>query len=298
MELIFRPHSRESRDLRLAPTLQAEGRQLAGYAAVFYDAANPDTEYRYNVPRPGGKEWIEIRERIMPGAFDIALIEDDCRGMYNHRQLLGRRKPGREVNTLSLSVDARGLLYAVDLAETTSGRDVKLSLERGDLDGSSFVFTVREGGVTARQEGDHIVRELRSLYLHDVSAVDYPAYEATTAELRSIDPGDVLRLLQSPTSGDGRSLTDLNAMFQSLQGLESRGSDQLSQDEIRYQLAKLLQARLGGYAWPCEVYDSYFIYDMGDPPRLWQQGYTVTGLEVSLVGEATPVDRITTYQPR
>jgi hypothetical protein len=178
----------ETRGINLPPLI-SEDRYIEGRAAVFYDAADPGTEYRFKMSNPSNPkgEPIEVRERILPGAFDAAILEDDVRCLYNHEGLLGRRSPGREVNTLTLTVDARGLNYRCELPGHALGQQVKESMQRGDLDGSSFQFSPRDlpGAVTWRQESSYLIRELRSLRLLDVAPVDFPAYKATSAGLRS-----------------------------------------------------------------------------------------------------------------
>lgn len=290
---------RETRANTDLPTLSEDKNTLAGYAARYYDPKEPGTEFRYQFAVPDGTgRKIEVRERIMPGAFDQAIQLDECRGMYNHSVLLGNRVPGRLNNTLELRADDRGLWYEIRLADTTAGRDTKISLDRGDITGSSFVFQPRsEGGIVARQEGDYIVRELRSLKLLDVSAVDYPAYKAATAELRSFGsnqvPGDVLDLVARCERAEKRSEPDLNAVsldrlkaaIEAPDGRQARGSDLISQDEIRWQLAELLRSWMGCYCYPDEIYDSFFYFQMGNPPQTIKMGYKVDGFTVSLVGQ-------------
>ena len=153
---------------------------IVGYAAVFYNAEDPGTEFRL---------WDDAYERIMPGAFDEALGGDDVRGLANHEVtwLLGRTAAG----TARLSVDAVGLRYEIDLPETQAGRDVRVSIERGDMDGSSFSFDVwgKRGEVRwvteTRDERTIEIREIYNLELFDVGPVTFPAYEATTSDLRA-----------------------------------------------------------------------------------------------------------------
>lgn len=149
------------------------GRGLSGYAAVFYDAANPGTEYEL---------WENYRERIMPGAFDRALREGhDVRALFNHdaSALLGRTAAG----TLRLSVDAVGLRYDIDLPDTAHGRDVPALVGRGDLSGSSFAFVAKR--TVWIEEGELLVRQVEDLDLYDVGPVTYPAYDGTSAALRA-----------------------------------------------------------------------------------------------------------------
>lgn len=155
---------------------RADGSEIiVGYGAVFYDPANAGTEYEL---------WEDMRERIMPGAFDRAIREKhDARGLFNHdpSDLLGRVAAG----TMRLSVDSTGLLYEIDKPDTQVGRDVAVSIKRGDLSGSSFAFIARRT-VWIEQDG-LLIRQVEDLDLYDTGPVTYPAYEATTAGLRSAD---------------------------------------------------------------------------------------------------------------
>lgn len=149
---------------------------LSGYAAVFYRADDPGTEYGL---------WAGAVERIMPGAFDKAIEGDDVRALFNHdsNYLLGRTTSG----TLRLSVDKIGLRYDIDLPDTQVGRDTATSADRGDISGSSFAFAIRESGAEWRRENGIEIRELRELELFDVSPVTFPAYKSTTVAVRSED---------------------------------------------------------------------------------------------------------------
>lgn len=162
-----------------------EKRTIFGYGAVFYDGT-PETEYVL-----WDDQYGRAVERIMPGAFDGVLSRgDDVRGLFNHdsNQILGRTKSG----TMRLSVDARGLAYEIDQADTTPGRDVAAYLERGDVSGSSFSFRVDMDGVkwTMTGDGDKVneVREILSVsQLYDVGPVAFPAYETTDAGVRAAE---------------------------------------------------------------------------------------------------------------
>ncbi len=145
-------------------------RYVEGYAAVFYDPNDPEgTEFEL---------WPGFRERIMPGAFDRALKEDDIRCLFNHDSgaVLGRNRS----KTLELWVDSIGLGYRCWLAETTWGNNTFISIERGDISGSSFGFELRSEESERIVRGtDVVTRELLDVSVYDVSPVTYPAYLGT-----------------------------------------------------------------------------------------------------------------------
>jgi len=156
---------------------RAEGpTRIAGYAAVYYDGTR-ETEYEL---------WPGVVERIMPGAFDRALAEDDVRGLFNHdrNSLLGRVS----AQTMNLASDAVGLRYDIEAGKTTVAADVVEHIRRGDLQGSSFSFNVTDQKWLEEktEEGHTIeVRQILGVELFDVGPVTFPAYESTTTGLRS-----------------------------------------------------------------------------------------------------------------
>jgi HK97 family phage prohead protease len=156
-----------------------------------------------------GRYWT-WREVVRPGAFANAIKEgQDVRCLFNHDSnfILGRTRSG----TCRISEDARGLLSDTTPPDTQTVRDLVLTpIERGDVDGMSFAFSVRKadavtktedkdgtvridsGGerVTLRYEGERLVeeREVLDADLYDVSPVVYPAYSGTDVALRALGP--------------------------------------------------------------------------------------------------------------
>lgn len=158
--------------------------RIGGYGAVFYNEADPGTEYRLY------DDWFE---RIMPGAFDKALAENDVRSFFNHDAnfVLGRHRPGFASNTLSLSADETGLKYELTVSE--SRKDIFESIQRGDVDGSSFMFvpTERVWKEQTDDDGNRIdITEITEVRLYEVGPVVWPAYESATSEIRSMDKRD------------------------------------------------------------------------------------------------------------
>ncbi len=165
---------------------EGEPKKISGLGAVTYNGT-PETEY---VLWDFGSE--RCVERIMPGAFDKAISRpDDVRGLFNHdaNQVLGRTKSG----TMKLGVDEGGLAYDIDPGDTTTGRDVSVHLNRGDVDGSSIAFIVDEERWTETKDAAgkwNVLREILSVTLYDTGPVTFPAYTATTASLRAAGDAD------------------------------------------------------------------------------------------------------------
>lgn len=117
-------------------------------------------------------------EVIDPGFFNPAIEEaQDVRGLFNHDPslILGRTKP----RTMELVVDDIGIYYRITPGDNQAGRDAVVSIGRGDVDGSSFGFTVAEDRWDLM--GDTVVRTLLKIHtLYDVGPVTYPAYPSAT----------------------------------------------------------------------------------------------------------------------
>lgn len=123
-----------------------------------------------------------FREKFAPGAFAKSIAEGDIRALFNHNTslLLGRTKSG----TLRVSEDDQGLHYEVDLPDTQAGRDLSVSMDRGDIDGSSFGFrSIKEEW---DESGDLPLRTIIEAELFEVSPVTFPAYPDTSIALRSL----------------------------------------------------------------------------------------------------------------
>lgn len=160
---------------------EAEGkpasRNIGGKAIVFYDPNNQGTAYRWDA-----FDW-KVEERIMPGALDGAEMGDVV-ALFNHdhNQLLGRTTAG----TLQLTRSLSGLDYAITLGDSPAAATVWDALSRGELNGSSFAFTVREDAWIENPKEKVVVREIRKLdTIYDVGPVVWPAYAGTSAQTRS-----------------------------------------------------------------------------------------------------------------
>jgi HK97 family phage prohead protease len=152
--------------------------KVRGYAAVFGKRSS-------NL----GSEDYQFFEIINRGAFDDVL-KDDVRALFNHDPnfILARSRDG--AGTLSIGSDETGLWYEFTPPDTNAGRDLAESLKRGDVDQSSFAFTLTSEGQKWEEtrEGDKtvVVRTISKVArLYDVSPVTYPAYPDASVALRS-----------------------------------------------------------------------------------------------------------------
>lgn len=162
-------------DSEVRAVTDANGKPIiTGYSPVY--------NQRSSVIAERGKKFIEV---ILPGAIDKILPVSDVRGRYNHDVVLARTKNG----TLELVNTEKGLQYTIHVNESDrQAMDAYSRIQRGEVDGSSFAFTVPPDGDSFMFENGMQVRYIREISsLMDVGPVDFPAYPAatTSASVRS-----------------------------------------------------------------------------------------------------------------
>lgn len=172
---------------------------FTGHAAVF-DRMSEEL---------GGRGY-SFKEKIQRGAFRKALDENqDVVLLFDHE---GMPLARTSANTLELREDPRGLFTYAKVAPTSLARDLKISMERGNVSQMSFAFTVAEDNWEERTAENGDVEAIRTVVkvdrLFDVSAVSQPAYPQTDAQMRSLDLERVARRfgITVPDLGDTEQL--------------------------------------------------------------------------------------------
>lgn len=128
-------------------------------------------------------------EIIKRGALKGANLKD-VRFLVNHdlsRIPLARSRNNNENSTMQLTPDDDGLAIRVslDVENNNEARALYSAVQRGDITGMSFLFAVGEED-WSDLDTDHPTRSVISIAeVLEVSAVTFPAYEATTIESRS-----------------------------------------------------------------------------------------------------------------
>ena len=113
----------------------------------------------------------------------------DVRFLVNHNTdmiPLARSRNNNENSTMQLIVDEKGLKIRVklDLENNSDARNLYSAIERGDITGMSFMFSVR-GETWEGEDTDHPKRTITDIeQVFEVSAVTFPAYEATEINAR------------------------------------------------------------------------------------------------------------------
>ena len=127
-------------------------------------------------------------EVIHRGALDKADLTD-VRFLVNHdisKIPLARSRKNTENSTMQLTVDKEGMKIRVtlDTENNTEARNLYSAVKRGDISGMSFMF-----GIDAEEwedlDTEHPTRHINTIStVVEVSAVTFPAYEATEIDAR------------------------------------------------------------------------------------------------------------------
>ncbi len=173
---------KETRNVSSEVRFAQEEGIVEGYALLF------DTQ----------SDGLPFYETIERGALDGVIERSDVFALLNHsidRGVLARSNKG--VGSLELSVDDTGLIYRFSLPDTAIGKELAENLRRGEIDQSSFGFTVEEDRWEKRDDGIWSRRIIKINELFDVSPVYRAAYSATTVSMRGKEAAEAeLRKLE------------------------------------------------------------------------------------------------------
>lgn len=140
--------------------------------------------------------WFE--EVIDSGALDGADLTD-VRFLVNHdtRKIpLARSRRNNGNSTMQLSIDPEGMLLdwvKLDIKSNPEAAALYSAVRRGDITGMSFMFSVK-GEKWDNLDTDYPTRHITEIgKVVEVSAVTFPAYEATTINARGKDALDSAR---------------------------------------------------------------------------------------------------------
>lgn len=134
------------------------------------------------------RDWAgEFIERILPTALKNTDMKD-VRLFVNHdtnKIALARSKNGN--GTMTFKVDDEGvhMRAVLDVDNNAEARSLYSAVQRGDMDGMSFMFRI--GGEDWTNLDDEVpIRTITDIsIIHEVSVVNFPAYKQTTVSARS-----------------------------------------------------------------------------------------------------------------
>ncbi len=163
-----------SSDLNLRSIEQSNKKTIEGHAAVF----NQITDIC---------GWYD--ETIESKAFDKCDFSDVVMCVNHNLDMvpIARCRNNSDTSTLKLSIDTQGLAIKADLdiENNSEARTVASAVERGDLNGMSFIFSV-SADEWERLDTDKPLRRIKEVSkVYELGAVTFPAYSGTDIQARS-----------------------------------------------------------------------------------------------------------------
>jgi HK97 family phage prohead protease len=166
------PRAYSMPDLKADPT----GNIIEGHAAVF------------------GQEYIVCemwKETIARGAFDKTDFKDVIFDVNHDMDMipLARSRNNNANSTLQLKVDDKGLYTraSLDVENNTEAKALYFSVDRGDMDGMSYIFIVRADDWTGLDTDmpSRVITDISKVF--EVSVVSFPCNDGTDINARSAD---------------------------------------------------------------------------------------------------------------
>ena len=194
----------EYRSFRIEAREQGS-RTVSGYGSVFNSQS----------------EDLGFIETIDPKAItDETIKRSDVFATLNHDndKILARCKYGS--GSLELKCDDKGLYYRFDAPNTDLGDELLEYLNRGEIDSSSFAFTVKRDEWTKGDDGKTYRRILEIDQLFDVSPVYCSAYPEAICQKRN-KPSDYADKINKLEKRDMDNKEKLNQLEEEIKKLKA-----------------------------------------------------------------------------
>ena len=194
----------EYRSFRIEAREQGS-RTVSGYGSVFNSQS----------------EDLGFIETIDPKAItDETIKRSDVFATLNHDmdKILARCKYGS--GSLELKCDDKGLYYRFDAPNTDLGDELLEYLNRGEIDSSSFAFTVKRDEWTTGDDGKTYRRILEIDQVFDISPVFCPAYPEAICQKRN-KPSDYADKINSLQKRDMDNKEKINQLEEEIKKLRA-----------------------------------------------------------------------------
>ena len=184
---------------------ESGSRTVSGYGSVFNSQS----------------EDLGFIETIDPNAITEETIKrSDVFATLDHDmdKILARCKYGS--GSLELKCDDKGLYYRFDAPNTDLGDELLEYLNRGEIDSSSFAFTVKRDEWKNGDDGKHYRRILEIDQIFDISPVFCPAYPEAICQKRN-KPSDYADKINTLEKRDMDNKEKLNQLEEEIKKLKA-----------------------------------------------------------------------------
>ena len=184
---------------------ESGSRTVSGYGSVFNSQS----------------EDLGFIETIDPNAItDETIKRSDVFATLNHDmdKILARCKYGS--GSLELKCDDKGLYYRFDAPNTDLGDELLEYLNRGEIDSSSFAFTVKRDEWTKGNDGKTYRRILEIDQVFDISPVFCAAYPEAICQKRN-KPSDYVDKINTLEKRDMDNKEKLNQLEEEIKKLKA-----------------------------------------------------------------------------
>ena len=184
---------------------ESGSRTVSGYGSVFNSQS----------------EDLGFIETIDPNAITEETIKrSDVFATLNHDtdKILARCKYGS--GSLELKCDDKGLYYRFDAPNTDLGDELLEYLNRGEIDSSSFAFTVKRDEWKSGDDGKHYRRILEIDQIFDISPVFCAAYPEAICQKRN-KPSDYADKINKLEKRDMDNKEKLNQLEEEIKKLKA-----------------------------------------------------------------------------
>ena len=184
---------------------ESGSRTVSGYGSVFNSQS----------------EDLGFIETIDPNAITEETIKrSDVFATLNHDmdKILARCKYGS--GSLELKCDDKGLYYRFDAPNTDLGDELLEYLNRGEIDSSSFAFTVKRDEWKNGDDGKHYRRILEIDQIFDISPVFCAAYPEAICQKRN-KPSDYADKINTLEKRDMDNKEKLNQLEEEIKKLKA-----------------------------------------------------------------------------
>lgn len=135
----------------------------------------------------------DFYETIEATALDNTDLKDVLL-FVNHDQkiALARSKNGKGTMSFEIKKDGLHFKAKLDIENNTEARSLYSAIKRGDMDGMSFMFRVKEDewrDIDSKQP-KRLIKDIS--IVHEISVVNFPAYQDTSVQARSVETENIL----------------------------------------------------------------------------------------------------------